>query len=65
MNLYATVLALIVITLLAVSLGSLRNVRTKADYLVAGRSLPAFVLIFTLLCSWIEVHYSRSVGSTI
>jgi len=30
MNLYATVLALIVITLLAVSLGSLRNVRTKA-----------------------------------
>jgi SSS family solute:Na+ symporter len=53
MNLYAAVLAIIVLTLLAVSLGSLRNVRTKADYLVAGRSLPAFVLIFTLLCSWI------------
>lgn len=53
MNLYATVLGIIVFTLLAVSLGSLRNVKTKADYLVAGRSLPAFVLIFTLLCSWI------------
>lgn len=53
MNLYATVLAIIVLTLLAVSLGSLRNVKTKADYLVAGRSLPAFVLVFTLLCSWI------------
>jgi SSS family solute:Na+ symporter/sodium/proline symporter len=53
MNLYAIVLAIIVLTLLVVSLGSLRNVRTKADYLVAGRSLPAFVLIFTLLCSWI------------
>jgi SSS family solute:Na+ symporter/sodium/proline symporter len=53
MNLYATVLAIIVLTLLAVSLGSLRNIRTRADYLVAGRSLPAFVLIFTLLCSWI------------
>lgn len=53
MNLYATVLAITVLTLLAVSLGSLRNVKTKADYLVAGRSLPAFVLIFTLLCSWI------------
>lgn len=53
MNLYAAVLAMIVFTLLAVSLGSLRNVKTKADYLVAGRSLPAFVLIFTLLCSWI------------
>ncbi|WP_348267934.1 sodium:solute symporter family protein [Edaphobacter paludis] len=53
MNLYATVLAFIVLTLLVVSLASLRNVKTKADYLVAGRSLPAFVLIFTLLCSWI------------
>jgi solute:Na+ symporter, SSS family len=53
MNLYAIVLGIIVFTLLAVSLGSLRNVKTKADYLVAGRSLPAFVLIFTLLCSWI------------
>ena len=53
MNLYAAVLGIIVLTLLAVSLGSLRNVRTKADYLVAGRSLSAFVLIFTLLCSWI------------
>lgn len=53
MNLYATVLGIIVFTLLAVSVGSLHNVKTKADYLVAGRSLPAFVLIFTLLCSWI------------
>jgi len=53
MNLYAAVLAIIVVTLLAVSVGSLRKVKTKADYLVAGRSLPTFVLIFTLLCSWI------------
>lgn len=53
MNLYAAVLAVIVTTLLAVSLGRLGKVKTKADYLVAGRSLPAFVLIFTLLSSWI------------
>src|SRR6185312_15358582 len=53
MNLYAAVLAIIVVTLLAVSVGSLRKVKTKADYLVAGRSLPTLVLIFTLLCSWI------------
>jgi SSS family solute:Na+ symporter/sodium/proline symporter len=53
MNLYAAVLAIIVTTLLAVSLGRLGKVKTKADYLVAGRSLPAFVLIFTLLSSWI------------
>ncbi len=53
MNLYAIVLACIVLALLAVSLGRLGTVKTKADYLVAGRSLPAFVLVFTLLSSWI------------
>jgi solute:Na+ symporter, SSS family len=53
MALYAATLAVIVIVLLAVSLTRLGKVRTRADYLVAGRSLPAFVLVFTLLCSWI------------
>src|SRR5579875_2524043 len=51
--LYAVVLGAIVLTLLAVSLGRMHTVKTRADYLVAGRSLPAFVLIFTLLSSWI------------
>lgn len=53
MNLYAIVLGLIVVTLLVVSLSRLRQTKTKADYLVAGRSLPAAVLVFTLLSSWI------------
>src|SRR5664279_5140230 len=53
MNLYAAVLVVIVLTLLTVSLAQLRGVKTKADYLVAGRSLPAYVLVFTLLSSWI------------
>lgn len=53
MNLYVIVLALITLTLLGVSLGRLGKVKTKADYLVAGRSLSAFVLVFTLLSSWI------------
>ena len=53
MNLYAVVLGIIVVTLLTVSLTRLGSVKTKADYLVAGRSLPAFVLVFTLLSSWI------------
>ncbi len=52
-HLYAGVLGVIVVTLLVVSLSRLRRTRTKADYLVAGRSLPAFVLVFTLLSSWI------------
>src|ERR1700760_3485431 len=53
MNLYAIVLGLIVLALLGVSVARLRKGKTKADYLVAGRSLPAFVLVFTLLSSWI------------
>ena len=53
MTLYAAVLAVITLSLLAVSLGRLGKVKTKADYLVAGRSLSAFVLVFTLLSSWI------------
>ena len=53
LNLYAVVLTLIVAALLTVSLAQMRKVHNKADYLVAGRSLPAYVLVFTLLSSWI------------
>ena len=53
MNLYIIVLGLIVVALLSVSVARLGKVKTKADYLVAGRSLPAIVLVFTLLSSWI------------
>jgi solute:Na+ symporter, SSS family len=52
-QLYATVLILIVVLLLAVALFRASRVKTKADYLVAGRSLPATVLVLTLLTSWI------------
>jgi len=52
-NPYADVLAVISLALLGVSLGRLGHTKTRADFLVAGRSLPAFVLIFTLLSSWI------------
>jgi SSS family solute:Na+ symporter/sodium/proline symporter len=51
--LYATVLILIVVLLLSVALFRASRVKTKADYLVAGRSLPATVLVLTLLTSWI------------
>src|ERR1700755_92027 len=53
MNLYAIVLGLIVLALLGVPVARLGKVKTKAAYLVARRSLPAFVLVFTLLSSWI------------
>jgi SSS family transporter len=53
MNIYVVVLVVIVVVLLTVSISRLRTVKTKADFLVAGRSLPASVLVFTLLSSWI------------
>jgi SSS family solute:Na+ symporter len=52
-HLYVTVLVVIVVALLSVALYRTSQVKTKADYLVAGRSLPAFVLVLTLLTSWI------------
>ena len=52
-HLYVVVLLVIVVALLAVSLYRTSLLKTKADYLVAGRSLPALVLVLTLLTSWI------------
>ena len=52
-ELYVSVLAVIVVVLLAVALYQTFQAKTKADYLVAGRSLPAVVLVLTLLTSWI------------
>ena len=52
-QLYVIVLAVIVVVLLAVAIFRAVGVKTKADYLVAGRSLPALVLVLTLLTSWI------------
>ena len=52
-HLYVAVLAVIVVALLSVALYRSSQVKTKADYLVAGRSLPAMVLVLTLLTSWI------------
>ncbi len=52
-ELYIVVLIVIACSLLAVAVYRAIGVKTKADYLVAGRSLPAVVLVLTLLTSWI------------
>jgi SSS family solute:Na+ symporter/sodium/proline symporter len=52
-QLYIVVLVVIVSVLLGVAIYRTSRVKTKADYLVAGRSLPALVLVLTLLTSWI------------
>jgi SSS family solute:Na+ symporter len=52
-SMYVICLVVISATLMGVSIYRATTVKTKADYLVAGRSLPAFVLVLTLLTSWI------------
>jgi Na+/proline symporter len=50
---YVVVLCVVVATLCAVTIAKTLSVRTKGDFLVAGRKLPWTVLVFTLLSSWI------------
>jgi SSS family solute:Na+ symporter/sodium/proline symporter len=51
--LYAALLILVVLALLAVSISRTLKLKSHADFMVADRKLPATVLVFTLLCSWI------------
>jgi Na+/proline symporter len=50
---YAICLVLIVVALLTVSIVRSIKLKTHADFMVADRQLSVWVLIFTLLCSWI------------
>jgi SSS family solute:Na+ symporter/sodium/proline symporter len=50
---YIAVLAIVVTVLLTVTVFKTRSIRNKADFMVAGRTLPWHVLVFTLLSSWI------------
>jgi SSS family solute:Na+ symporter/sodium/proline symporter len=51
-QLHVVVLAVIVVVLLSVAVYRTFRVKTKADYLVAGGSLPAFVLVRQLPVPW-------------
>ena len=50
---YVIVLAVVVLTLTGVTIYQTLAVRSRADFMVAGRKLPWTVLVFTLLSSWI------------
>jgi SSS family solute:Na+ symporter len=50
---YAIVLCAVVGTLCLVTIVKTLSVKNQADFLVAGRKLPWYVLVFTLLSSWI------------
>src|ERR1700733_13234598 len=50
---YIIVISVIVAVLLAAAIERTTRVHNQADFLVAGRTLPWPVLVFTLLSSWI------------
>lgn len=50
---YAIVLSIVVATLCGVTIMKALTVRSRSDFMVAGRKLPWQVLVFTLLSSWI------------
>ena len=61
-QLYVVVLAVIAVALLLVAIFRTIRVKTKTDYLLAGRSLPALVLVLTLLTSWIGAGSLFEIG---
>jgi Na+/proline symporter len=50
---YGLVLGIVVAALISVTVVKMLGVKTRDDFLVAGRKLPWTVLVFTLLSSWI------------
>lgn len=50
---YGLVLGIVVAALISVTVVKMLGVKTRDDFMVAGRKLPWSVLVFTLLSSWI------------
>ena len=50
---YVTVVAGYVLVLLGISVYKSRTVKSADDFMVAGRSVPVYMLVSTLVCTWI------------
>jgi SSS family solute:Na+ symporter len=50
---YVVTLSLVIVVLVGITVYKTTQVKTKTDFLVAGRSLSWPVLVFTLLSSWV------------
>ena len=50
---YITVVSLYVLMLLGISVYKSRTVKTDEDFMVAGRGVPVYMLVATLVCTWI------------
>ena len=52
-NIYFVVVIAYVLTIFAISFWRSRGVKTQDDFMVAGRSVSAWLLAGTLICTWI------------
>jgi SSS family solute:Na+ symporter/sodium/proline symporter len=50
---YIAVVSLYVLVLLGISVQKSRTVKTDEDFMVAGRGVPVYMLVATLVCTWI------------
>jgi SSS family solute:Na+ symporter/sodium/proline symporter len=50
---YAAVVMTYVLLLLGISVYKSRTVKTDEDFMVAGRGVPVYMLVATLVCTWI------------
>jgi len=50
---YAAVVTTYVLILLGISVYKSRSVQSADDFMVAGRSVPVYMLVATLVCTWI------------
>jgi len=50
---YAAVVLVYVLILLGISVYKSRTVKSADDFMVAGRSVPVYMLVATLVCTWI------------
>jgi len=50
---HIAVVCIYVLMLLGVSVYKSREIRTDEDFMVAGRSVPVYLLVATLVCTWI------------
>ncbi len=50
---YAIVVIVYVLILLGISVYKSRTVKSADDFIVAGRSVPVYMLVATLVCTWI------------
>ncbi len=50
---YAAVVLIYVLILLGISVYKSRTVHSADDFMVAGRSVPVYMLVATLVCTWI------------